>query len=176
MRNQPIRIFAHLEKIRFFTGFCNRRAAIRTLAVNNLRLCKKGLAGRTIPPLIASFINISLFIKFLKNILYGTHMFRIRCTNKFIIACPHQIPYPPDLSRYLIHIGLRRNSRRFRVILYFLAVLVGSGQKKYIISNLTFEPSERIGHNHLIGVAEMWLSGTVCDCRRNVKLSFIVHF
>ena len=39
--DQPVRVFAHLKEIRFLLGRLHRPAAVRTLSVHKLGLCKK---------------------------------------------------------------------------------------------------------------------------------------
>ena len=66
MVNQAICVFAHTEEIRLFLRRLNLTAAVRTFAVNQLRLCKKGFAGSTVKPLIIAFVNVALIVQFLK--------------------------------------------------------------------------------------------------------------
>ena len=85
MLDETVRVFAHLEEIGFLFGRLHFPPAVRAPAIHQLGLCKKGLAGSTVEPLICALIDISLFIKLPENFLHLFFMVFIRCTDKMVI-------------------------------------------------------------------------------------------
>ena len=64
--DQPGSVLAHAEEIRLLLGRFYLASAVRTLAVHQLGLSEKGLAGSTVKALISALVDIALIIKLLK--------------------------------------------------------------------------------------------------------------
>ena len=155
MFDQTIRIFAHFEEIRLF--FCRLYfpAAVRTFSVHKLGFRKERLARSTIHSLVISFVNISLIVKFLEDLLYLFFMIIIGCTDKFVIRCVHQIPDPFDLTGYIVHKLFWRNARFLRFQFDLLSMFVCSRLEKHIISLTSFISRDRVRKYDLISVSDM---------------------
>ena len=110
MRNQLIRIFAHLKEIRLFLCRLYLPPAVGALSVFQLRLRPERFAGRAVKSFIGSLVNIPLLIKLFKDFLYLLFVIAIRCADKVVVGGIHQIPQPFNRSRNAVHKFLRRNS------------------------------------------------------------------
>ena len=176
MLDQAVRVFTHLEEICLFLRRLHLTSAIRALAVHQLRLCEEGLARRTVHPLIISFVDISLIIQFLEYLLHLLLMILVRCTDKFVIRSIHQIPYPADLSRHMIHIFFRRNTCFLRLHLDLLSMFVCPCLKEYVVSLAPLISRDRICQDDLIGVADMGFPRRIGNRRCHIILWFFTHF
>ncbi len=156
--HQLVRVIAHLEEVGFLLCAADRRAAVGALAVHDLRLGEEGLAGRAVPALIMPLVNIALVIELLENVLHRADMVVVRRADKLVIACAHKVPDAADLRRHLVHIVFGRNARLFCIVFNLLSVLVRAGQEEHIIADLPLKTRQRIGHDDLVGVAEMRLA------------------
>ena len=108
--NQSLGVLAHTEEISLLLGRLHRAAAVRALAVNQLRLCKKGFAGSDGYSLIISLVDISLIVELFENFLYLLLMVSICGADELVVGSIHQIPDGLDLSRHLIYKFLRGNA------------------------------------------------------------------
>ena len=176
MVNQAICIFAHTEEIRLFLRRLNLTAAVRTFAVNQLRLCKKGFAGSTVKPLIIAFVNVALIVQFLKYLLHLSLMVLICGTYKFIIGRVHQIPDRLNLPRGLIHEFLWCYACCRGLFFYFLAVFVCSCLEKYIIPFRSLKTGNRICQHCLIRIADVGFSRRIGDGSSNIIRFFLTIF
>ena len=99
-------------------------------------------------------------------------MIFIRCPDKFIVGCVHQIPQPTDRIGYVIHIFLGRDSRILGFQFNLLPMLVGSRLEKNIVPFRTFESGNTVCQNDLIAITDMRFTGCICDRCRNVIFWF----
>ena len=110
MRNQLVRILAHLKEVRLLLGGFHLPAAVGAFSVHKLGLCPEGLAGGTVKPFIGPLIDIPLLVKLLKDLL---HLFLVEIiggADKFIVGGVQRITDSADFSRHLIYIGLGSNA------------------------------------------------------------------
>ena len=155
MFNQAIRIFAHLEEISFLFRRLHLTSAVRTFAVHKLGLSKERLTRSAVHSFIISFVNISLIVQFLKDLLYLLLMVCIRCTDEFIIRSVHQIPDSLDFRRNIVYKFLRRNSCFFRLQLNLLTVFICSCLEEHIVSLASFIARNRVRQYDLISVSDV---------------------
>ena len=156
--DQPVRILAHLEEICLFLRRLDLAPAVRTFPVHELGLCEKGLARRAVHAFIISFINISLLIELLKDLLHLLLMVCIRRTDKFVIRSIHQIPDPLDLSRHIVHELLRSDPCFLCLELDLLSVLVRPCLEEHIVSLAPLVARDRVREHDLIGVSDVRLA------------------
>ena len=71
--------------------------------------------------------------------------------------------YILDLAGYAVDVCLGRDACLLCEILYLLTVLIGTGAEENILAHLALEAREGVGHNDLVGVAEMRLTRSVCN-------------
>ena len=166
--NQSVGILAHTEEISFFFGRLYLPSAVGTLSVYQLRLRKKGLTGSAVQSLIVSFINISLIIKLLKNLLNLSFVVLIRGADKLVIGRVHQIPNIFNLSCSFVYKFLRSDSGSLCLLLNLLTVLIGSCLEEHVIALCPFIPGNGISQNCLVGIADMRLTGSVGNSRCNI--------
>ena len=158
MLHQTIRILGHLKEVGILTGLLHHSSAIRTFSVHKLRIGPEGLTGCTVPALVFSLINISVFVHLSEHLLHLLLVIFLCGTHELVIGGVHQIPDGMNFSYHLIHEFLGSLSRILGLALDFLTMLIGSGHEKYIIALVTLKASDSISQNNLIGVPDMGLS------------------
>ena len=158
MRNQPVRILAHFEKVSLFLRRLHLASAVGALSVHQLGLGPEGFTGRAVKSFIISLINISLIIQPLENLLHLLYVRLVRGADEFVIGGSHQIPQALHLACHLVHIFLRGYSRLLSLQLDLLTVLVRSGLEEHIIAVLPLESGDAVRQHGLIGVSDMGLA------------------
>ena len=166
--DQPRRILAHFEKVRFLLGGLDLAAAVRALAVHQLRHREERFARNAVHALIVALIDIALLIEALENLLHLRFVIGVGRADELVVARSHQVPDALDLARGAIHVGFRRNALGLGLVLDLLAVLVRAGLEEDIIALIAFIPRDGVRQYRLIGVADMRLAGSVSDCRGDV--------
>ena len=121
-----------------------------------------------------SFVNITLVVKFLKNLLYLFLMVLIRCPDEFIVRCVHQIPYSPDFSGNVVNKFLRGDSCFRCLEFYFLSMFIGSCLESYIISLQSLIPCNTVGKHDLICVSDVRFARCIGNRCCNV-IRFLAH-
>ena len=172
--NQPGRILAHAEEIGLLLGRLHLAATVWTLAVHQLGLGKKGLAGRAVHALIIPLINVSLVIQALENLLHLSLVVRVRGADKLVVGGVHQIPDPFDLLSGLVHKLLGRHARRLGLLLDLLAVLIRSGLEKHVAALGPLIAGDTVGQHDLVGIADVGLAGGICDGRGDIIWLFTI--
>ena len=163
---QSVRIFTHTEEISLLLGGFYLSATVRTFAVHQLALCPEGLTGRTIHAFIGSFVNISLIIKTLKNLLYLFFMIFIGGTDKFVIRNIQHIAHAPDYPRHIIHKFFGSHAGFLCFQFNLLSMLICPGLKENVIAFLSLKPGNAVRQHDFIVVADVRLTGGVSDgCR-----------
>ena len=164
---EAILVCAHPEEVCLFFFALHRGSAVRTLPARGLRFRIEGFAVDAVPTLIFVFVDVTLVVEALEDLLNRFDVLFIRGPDKMIVAAVHQVPEFPDFGGYAVHICLRGDPRFFRVVFNFFAVLVRPCQKKYVVSLQLAESGDRVRHDDFIGVADMGLPGCVrnrgCD-------------
>ena len=158
MLDEPVCIFAHFKEVGLFFCRLHLPAAVRTFAVHKLGLCKEGLAGCAVHSLIISFIDISLVIQLLEDLLHLFFMVCVCSADKFVVGCVHQIPDPLDLPCHIVHEFLWRNACFLSLQLNLLAVLIGSCLKEHIVSLASFVPCDGVRQYDLVSVPDVGLA------------------
>ena len=174
MLHQAVCILAHFKEISFLFRIHNRAATVRTAAVHKLRFRPEGLTGRAVFALVAAFINVALLIQALENLLHLFHMHGIRGADKSIICRIHQIPNRTDLPRDTVDILLRGNAGRFRLVLNFLSMLVGTGLEVDVVTGHTLVAGNGVRQHNLVGVANVRFRRSIRDRSRYI-VRFFVH-
>ena len=153
--HQTLCIFLHIEEIGFFSGFVNRPAAVRAVAVLQLGFRPERFAGGTVPALVFAFVNIALLIKLFKNFLHRFFMLLIRGADKVVIRCVHQIPVVLNPFGGFIDKLFGRNAGGCRFFLNFLAVFIRASLEKDVVALGPFKTRQRVAENNFICVADM---------------------
>ena len=174
--DEAVCVFAHTEEISLFSCRLYLSAAVRAFTVHQLRLCEKGLAGRTVHALIIALVNIAFVVQFFEDLLYLFLMIIVRGADEFIIGSIHQIPDPLDLACRIIHKLLGCHACGLCLQLDLLAVLVGSCLEKYVIALLSLESGNAVCQHNLVGIANVRLAGRIGNGGGHIKLLLIhVH-
>ena len=148
-------IFGHLEEIRFLLRVLHRSAAIGTAAVLELRFCPERLARRAVPALVFTLVYVALLIELFEYALHRLDMVIVRRADKSVIADIEHIGYRADLTGDLVNMLLRRYAGSLGDLLYFLPMLVCSGQKIHILADKTVIPRHSVRQHYLICVADV---------------------
>ena len=122
-----------------------------------------------------SLINIALLVKLFENFLYLLFMILVRCTDKFVIGCVHQIPDSLNLRRHSIHKFFRSYARFLCFQFDLLSMFVCSCLEKHIISLLSFKTRDTVCQNHFISVADMRFARCIGNRSCHIKF-FFCHF
>ena len=166
--DEPRSVLAHAEEISLLLGRLYLAAAVGTLAVHQLGLREKGLAGGAVKALVVSLINISLIVKALENLLNLGLVVLVRGADELIIGGVHQVPDPLNLRRSLVHKLLGRHPCGLSLLLDLLTVLIGAGLEKYISALGPLIAGNGVRQHDLVGIADMGLAGGVGDGGGNI--------
>ena len=172
--DQPGSVLAHAEEIRLLLGWFYLASAVRTLAVHQLGLGEKGLAGSAVQSLVISLIDIALVVKLLENLLHLGLMVLVRGADKLIIGCVHQIPNPLYLSCCLVHKLLGSHTCCLSLFFNLLSMLVRTGLEEHVISLLPLISGYAVSQNDFIGIADMRLAGSIGNGRGNIIWLFTI--
>ena len=93
--------------------------------------------------------------------------------DKLIIGSVHQIPDTPDLPCSLVHKLLWSNACSLCLLLDLLSVLIGTGLEEHIVSLSSLISCNTVCQHDLIGVADMRLTGSICDGSCNIIRLFL---
>ena len=168
-------ILGKSEEVGLFLFHMDFSAAIRTLSVNELRICPEGLTGCTVPAFIFALVDITLIIEFLEDLLDLSLMILIRRTDEAVIGGIHQVPDPFDLTCLDIDILFRCDAGFLCLLFDLLTMFIGARLEVDIITCQSLVAGDGISHDDLIGVADMRLAAGIRDRRRDVVFSFIFH-
>ena len=168
--HQPVRIFAHAEEISLLFRLGDLSAAVGTLAVHELALRPEGLAGRAVEPLIGAFVDVPLREQTIEDLLHFLLVIVVRGADELVVRGVHEVPYPPDLRRHVVHELFGSDARRRGFELHLLAVLVRARLQTDVIALRAPEPREKIRQHDLVGVADVGFARCVCDRRSDVIL------
>ena len=94
-------------------------------------------------------------------------------TDKFIIRSIHQIPDTLDLACSLIYKLLWSDACSLCLLLDLLSVLIGTGLEEHIVSLSSLISCNTVCQHDLIGVADMRLTGSICDGSCNIIRFFL---
>ena len=166
--DEPVRVLAHSEEVRFLGSRLHLAAAVGTFAVDELRVCPEGFAGRTVVAFVLALVNIPLIVQLLEDTLDRLDVLRIGGADKLIVVDVHQLPQRLDLLDLSVHIFLRRNPRGFRDLLDLLTVLVRARQQICVVACQRLEALHRIGRYRRVGVSDMEISARIVDRCRNI--------
>ena len=157
------------EEIRLLGRAPDLTPAIRALAVDELRLRPEGFAGRAVPALIGTLVDIALVIELLKDFLNGLLMIIVRRADEFIIGDIHQLPQVFNAGYDMVDILLRRDPRGLRLLLNLLAVLVRAGEEHHVVPLNPFIPRHGIRHHGAVSVADVQIIRRIVDRRGDIK-------
>ena len=169
MLDQPFLIFRETKEIAFLLlCMLHRSAAVRAFSAIQLRFSPKSFARRTVPAFIFAFINISLIVQLLEDLLNGCDVAFIRSPNKAVVGYAQDFPQFLD-SRYdPVDVLFRRNSVFLRLPLNLEAVLVGACKKHDVIALKPSVPGLGVGRNRCIRMSDMKIVAGIINRSRNI--------
>ena len=175
--DQTIGILAHLKEVSFFLGRLYRTAAVRALAVYQLRLGEERLTGSAVHTFVVALVDVALVVHLLEHLLYLLLMVLVSSTDELIIRSVHQIPDALDLISHTVNENLRGHAGSFSLQLDLLAVLIGTGLETNIVSLLSLVASDTVCQNDLVGITDMRLAGSIGDSGSDVIrfLAVVTH-
>ena len=173
--HESICILLHVKEVGLLRGSLHLAATVGTLAVSGLGIGEEGLTGHAIPALVAALVNITLIVELLEHLLHGGLMVVVGGADEVIVGDVHLIPQGLDLPRHVIHVGLGGNACLLRQILDLLTMLVGAGAEVHVVAHFSLVAGDGIGHDGLVGVAEVGLLGGISDGGSYVILGLLIH-
>ena len=174
--NESLLVFAHFEEIIFLRHIFQRLLMLGTFTVFQLFFSVKPLTAHAVITTVFAMINITRIIDFLQHLLYDLFMTIFGCANKIIVFDVQFVPQFQELGRHIIAVFLRVDLLCFRRFLYFLSVLVKSGQKECIGTNAAVIACQYISQNSGIGMPDMGFVIHIIDRRGNIKFLLISHY
>ena len=151
-------------------------AAVRAFAVNQLGVRPERFAGRAVPALIFTLIDITLLVEALEYLLHLQLMILVGGPDELVIGGVHQIPDLLDNRNLLVNISLRLHAGRPGLFFNLLAMLVGARHKEDVITALSLIAGNGISHYDFIGVADVRLSRGIGNSGGNIVFFFFFHF
>ena len=176
VRHKPVRVFGHLEEVRFFFHLFDRSAAVGALAVHYLRFREKRFARLAVPALVFRFVYVALLVEFFEDILNGFFVIVVGRSDKVIVTCSDKIPYSLYLLRNAIHERFRRKSRVMGFVFYFLPVFVRSRAEENVKSRKSFVARNGVGQDYFVSVSYMRFARSVGDSRCYIVRFLFSHF
>ena len=174
--HEAVGVLAHFEEIRFLLCLLYGSAAVGALAVHHLGLGKEGLTGGTVPALIVTLVNVALFVELGKDLAHRLLVAGLGGADEAVVLGAHLVPDVPNDARHVVHVRLGGNACLCRQVLDLLTVLVGARAEIHVIAPCLFVPRHGVGHNDLVGIAEMGLSRGVGNGGGNIEGLFrIIH-
>ena len=173
--HQAVLVFAHFKEIGLFLGLLHLAAAVGTAAVFELQLGEKRLAGHAVEALVFALVDVALVVELFEDLLHDLFVVRVGCADELVVRAVHKVPNPADFPGNLVHICLGRNAFFFGLVLDFLAMLVGAGQKEHVLADQPLEAGDCVCQNNLIGVADMRLLRGVRNGCGYIKLVVVLH-
>ena len=85
MLYQSVRVFAHAEEVGLLLGRLHLPAAVRAFAVHQLGFRPERLAGGAVHPLVSPFVDVSLSVHTLEDLLHLGLMIIVRGADEFVI-------------------------------------------------------------------------------------------
>ena len=172
--DQSVGILAHLEEVSLLGCLDQLSAALGALAIGYLRIGIEGFVGRAIPALVVSLIDIALLVESLEDLGHSGDVIVVGGADEVVVACTHAVKNGLDLACYVVHVLLRRDACFLGAVLDLLAVLVRAGAEENVVAALSLIAGNRVGHDDLVGVAEVRLLGCIRDRGRDIKLGFLL--
>ena len=171
--HQPVGVLAHAEEVSLFLCLGDLSAAVGTLAVHQLALRPEGLAGGAIETLVGALVDVALREQTVEYLLHFLHVVVVGGADEFVVGGIHQIPYPFDLARDVVHELLRGDARGGGFELHLFAVLVGARLQTDVVALRAPEPREEVRQHDLIGVADVGFAR--CVSYRRCDVIFFCH-
>ena len=174
MLDQTVSIFAHLEEISLFLCRLYFTSAVRAFSIYQLGRGPEGLTGSTVHSFIGTFVNISLVVHIFEDFLYLFLMIFISGADEFVIRSIHQIPDLFNLICGIVNEFLRSDASFFCFQLNLLAMLIGSGLEKYIVTLKSLITGNAVCQYNFIGISDVRFSGCIGNGCGHIKL-FLFH-
>ncbi|EQB20212.1 hypothetical protein UNSWDHB_2470 [Dehalobacter sp. UNSWDHB] len=154
---QSATVFGHPEKVTFFFQkfHISSTIRIRTFSVNKFVLCPESFTRCTVPTFVFGFVNIALFIKPCKYLLYDFGMPFFCCPDKIIIG---NVKQSPEFLKFIddsVNICKRIHPGIFSSPYNFLRILIRPGQKIDIIALHSSQTGHRIRSNSRVRSPDM---------------------
>ena len=157
MLNQPFLVSAHAKKIVGLFDDVGLCLMIGALAVHQLFFRVKAFAPKTIKPLIFTEVNIVFFLDQTQNISHRFLVIRIRCSNKGIVG---NIQFGPEILKHAadaIHVLFRGLAGGFCGSNNLVSMLIGTREKKGLLSGEFVEAVQYINYNGRVGMTDVRL-------------------
>ena len=172
--DQPGSVLVHPEEIALLLRLLHGAAAVRAAPVLQLQLRPEALAGRAVPALVFRLVNVALVVQLAEDLLHRLDMAVVRGADEIVVLDVHQLPQVLDPGDNPVHILLGRLSQGLRLLLDLLAVLIGSGQEKHVVSRQLLEPGHGVRRRGAVGVPDVQIVGGIVDRRGDVERLFSV--
>ena len=173
--HESVGVLLHVEEIGLLRSALDLAATVGALAISGLGVGEEGLAGDAVPALVAALIDIALIVELLEQLLHSRLVVVVGGADEVIVGNVHLVPQILDLPRHAIHVGLGGDARGVGEILDLLAVLVGTRAEVDVVAHLSLVAGDGVGHDGLVGVAEVGLLGGVGDGGGDVILGLLIH-
>ena len=173
----PVGVLGQTEEIGLLLRILHRTAAVGALAIHQLGLRPKGLAGLAVLALILALVDVALLVHLLKNLLDRGHMVVIRGADEAVVGDVHQLPQVLDSLGALhdvVYELLGGDAGFPGFVLDFLAVLVGAGEEQHVTAAQPLIAGHGVGGHSAVGVADVQLIAGVVDGGGDIK-SLLFH-
>ena len=172
--HELVGVLLHVEEISLLAGLLHGTAAVGAFATLGLGLGEEGLAGHAVPALVTVLINVALVIEALEHLLHGGLVVVVGGADEVVVLDVHLVPEGLDLPCHAVHVRLGGHARGLCKILDLLTVLVSTRAEKHVVPHLPLVTGDSIGHNGLVGVAEMRLFGRIRDGGGDIELGLLL--
>ena len=129
-------------------------AAVGALAVYQLALCPEALAGSAVLAGVLALIDVALVVQGPEYLLHGGNVVVVRGADKSVVAYAHGFPKALEVRNVL----LRGDALFLRLKLYFLTVLVSSGEEHHVIALHSLETRDGVACHGGVAVTDMRIS------------------
>ena len=144
VRDEPVRILAHLKEVRLFLCLLDLSAAVGALAIHELALRPEALTRGTVPALVLALVDVALLVEFTEDLLHGGAVLGVRRADELIVGRADAVPDRADDVCDVVDVRLRGDARRLRLLFDLLPVLVRARLEADVIALQALEADDRV--------------------------------
>jgi hypothetical protein len=160
---------AHLEEVVGLLDALDVGQVLRLLALGQVLLGDKGLAGHVVPAVVVSGVDVAAVVEVLENGLHDAGVARLSGADEVVVLDLHEAQQRAEVLAELVAVRLRADAPQGRAAQHLLAVLIGAGEHPHVVAAAAVPAAERVGGDRGVGVADVGLVVDVVDRRGDVE-------
>ena len=131
--DQPVLILGQFKEVIAFVDLFHLASAFRAIAVDEILFRPEPFVGSAIPALVTGLVDFPFIEKLLQDVPDDDLVPLFRGADEIVVADIEADPKLLEPAIELVNLFLGRDSQVFCRLMHFLSMLVGSGEKKYLV-------------------------------------------